>query len=120
MSTNNYYYYYLAYPITRLRITHTIPGIVSIHVTVATEETGKLVVSPEHVSALMRLFSQIEPDDSRCPIYTYCGDVSRGCVVVENVRGLDPNLQLISEYGELLTVAEIRALDGAGKEGRQR
>ena len=86
MSTNNYYYYYLAYPITRLRITHTIPGIVSIHVTVATEETGKLVVSPEHVSALMRLFSQIEPDDSRCPSLARARLIGRG---IEHARGAE-------------------------------
>lgn len=53
--------------------------------------------------------------DDHVVIHTTFGGESAGLVVSEHTRGLDPEQTVISEYGELFTVSQIRALSGAGK-----
>ena len=80
---------------------------------------GTLTVTAGMGGAVCWLFSEHNVDDDHAPMCTHWGGKNVGCVVTENVRGLDPNLQLISEYGEPMTVAEIRALAGhVRKDGR--
>ena len=51
-------------------------------------------------------------DDGDCPMRTHWGGRDRGCVVTENAKGLDPETTLVSEYGEPLTVGQIRGRAG--------
>lgn len=65
---------------------------------------------------LCLLLSKREYDDA-APITTHYGGPSVGCVVVENIRDLDPFAILVSEYGEPRTIAQIRSFAGYGKCG---
>ena len=73
---------------------------------------GMLTVTAGKGSSVCWLFSENDVDDLHAPMRTHWGGKDVGCVVTENVRGLDPNLQLISEYREPTTVGAIRALAG--------
>jgi len=58
-----------------------------------------------------------EPEDfrPRRVARTYWGGVVRGCVV-ELLSELSDDDEVVDEYGRRLTVAELRAKDGAGRE----
>lgn len=72
------------------------------------DDTGReSVVQPR----LLRLLA----DRDNAPITTRWGGTDTGCIVAENVRGLDPSLLLISDNCEVVAVANIRAVRGRGK-----
>jgi hypothetical protein len=52
--------------------------------------------------------------DSDCPMRTHWGGSAVGCVVTEN-SALDPETTLVSEYGEVLTVRQVRERAGHGR-----
>ena len=108
MSTN---YYHLREPITNLRMTPE-----GLEVSIRGQVAGLLALEPEASSGEIALmFADEQGDDSRCPMRTLWGGTAQGCIVRENTRGLDPALVLVSEYGEIFTVAQVRAFAGAGK-----
>jgi hypothetical protein len=55
----------------------------------------------------------IQADDQDAPIRTHWGGKDVGSVVTEHRRGLADDYCLVSEYGEVLTVGQIRARAGA-------
>ena len=59
-------------------------------------------------------FASKEPDD-KCPMRSYWGGSERGSVVYANENLPDDTL-LISSYGELLTVAQVKARNGARRQ----
>ena len=108
MSTS---YYYVRQPFTSVRLEE---DLVYDRVTVfeRSMNCGTLIVSRGIGSSVCWFFSEHDVDDSHAPMRTHYGGKDVGCVVTENVRGLDPRLLLISEYGKPMTVDEIRALAG--------
>jgi len=103
-------YYYLRAPFTSVRLEH-----IGEHDKVTLWENGANAGTLTLSKGVGRKFLYMmtdHVDDSQAPMRIYWGDSDKGCVVTENVRGLDPDLMLISEYGEPLRVSEIR--DRAG------
>ena len=108
MSTD---YYYLKEPVTGIEI--VIDGErAEVKVMLDGEFAGALSMPSATAAKFACGLLEIDRD---CPIVTNWGGAKAGCVVNEYVRGLDPSLQLVSEYGDVRTVAEIRALAGKGK-----
>jgi len=96
-------YYHLAEPVTGLRFADNVVGPDALLlVEIDGKLAGQLVVRPGLVPAVLRLFTD-RCDDGECPVRSVSGGLR------EQVRGLDPALQLVSENGDLLTVAELRA-----------
>src|SRR5690606_26482527 len=86
------------------------------HITVWTHggNSGTLIVAKEDAVSFARMFSD-RCDDPYAPIGSHFGGADVGMIITENVRGLDPHLQLIDEYGDVWTVEEVRAKAGKGK-----
>lgn len=76
---------------------------------------GVLYFSEKHAPTILKLFA-LREDDDKCPMRTCYGGVGQGTVVTVNDIGLGDKDVLISSNGELLTVREIRAKEGAGKD----
>ena len=111
MSTS---YYYLSDPVTSVRI---VPRgkYVLLNIWVNHGAAGSLTLLEEEAERLLRSLSDSHAGDDTCPMRTHFGGNQVGTVVTENVSDLDPGLVLISEYGEPLTVAEIRGRSGLGR-----
>ena len=109
MSTS---YYYVAEPFTSIRLeegpTHDRVTLWESH-----GNAGTLTVARGHGRQLVKRFAE-ECDDGRAPMRTHFGGRGVGCIVTENVRDLADDLVLISEYGDVLTVGEIRRCAGHG------
>ena len=103
-------YYKLRKPITSIKPTvlgeHTRVGIWANHA-----KTGELVFRNEEWKDAIWLFVEYEGDDSKVPMRTHWGG-DKGTVVTIH-ENLPDEQQLISEYGELLTVLEIKTRQGA-------
>lgn len=108
MSTS---YYRLKPPVTYLRIedqgSHN-----KISVWVSHGLSGALVVSKRETHAIVDMFT-LHEKDSQCPLRTHWAGASRGTVVTINDDTLADEICVVSEYGELLTVGEVKARDGA-------
>ncbi len=79
------------------------------------DSLGVLYFSEEHAPAILKLFA-LREDDTKCPMRTHYGGVGQGTVVTINDPNLNDADMLISSNGELLTVKEIKAKEGEGKE----
>jgi hypothetical protein len=75
----------------------------------AGESYGRLIMPRGSVYPLLDALA------TKVVIRTYFGGAARGTVVNELVDGLDPGDVVFSDEGALVTVAEVRALDGAGR-----
>ncbi len=75
---------------------------------------GVLYFSEEHAPTILKMFA-LREDDDKCPMRTHYGGVEQGTVVTINDPSLSDLDILISDNGELLTVREIKATEGAGK-----
>ena len=108
MSTS---YYYVRQPFTSV---HLEEGPVHDRVTIFEKgaNCGMLTVTAGTGSSVCWFFADHNVEDWQAPMRTHYGGKDVGCVVTENLRGLDPRLLLISEYGKPMTVGEIRALAG--------
>jgi len=108
MSTN---YYHLKLPITylelELRGTHY-----RLNIWVNHALAGMLVLREEELSGIIDCFADKEED---CPLRTTSGGTGRGIIVHVQDPSLPDDTLLISSYRELLTVREIKALDGKGE-----
>jgi len=60
----------------------------------------------------MDIFALYEEDD-RCPLRTHWGGPGCGAVVTVHDSELPDEAVVISEYGDLLTVGEVKARQGA-------
>lgn len=101
MSTS---YHRLKEPITRLRL-KTRDGRTRVSVWLDGTYAHALIVKGEFATTVVRMFAD-EQGDNECPVRTHWA--GQRVVVTENVPDLDPEMQLISDYGEIWTVAEIR------------
>jgi len=110
MSTS---YNYLRPPVTALRLVERKPHDL-LTVWESGANAGTLTLSAGTGRRIALMLAEDE-DDARCPMRTL-GGPNGAIMVVENVRGLDPGLQLISETGLPFTVAEIRAMAREGRE----
>ena len=108
MSTS---YYYFNSPITSIRLeegpAHDLITIFENHA-----NCGTLTVSKGTGRTICLMFALNDVDDFQCPIHTHWGGSKVGAVITENVNGLSDDLILISEYGEPMSVKQIRALAG--------
>ena len=107
MSTN---YYRLRPPITHLKLQREGEGF-KLFVWVNHQLSGRLILDKQDTHQVLDCFTLKEPDD-KCPLRSYRGGDERGTVVYENVL-LPGEALVISEYGELLTVAQVKARHGA-------
>ena len=108
MSTS---YYRLAPPTTHIRVEET-PGHARLTLFINHAMSGTLIVRQDEMKETVRLF-QLYEDDDQCPLRTHWGGKDRGTVVTVNDETLPEEAVVISEYGELLTVAQVKARDGA-------
>jgi len=108
MSTS---YYRLRPPITHLKLkdtgTHN-----DLYVWVDYDAAGVLTLPKEATRDLLRAFI-LDEADSECPLRTYWNGERQESVVIINDPSLPDEATVISMYGELLTVAEVKARDGA-------
>jgi len=102
MSTD---YYWLRDPFTSIRLEE---GEVHDRVTLweGGANCGTLTLRAGHGRVVCRMFA--DTDDANAPIHTHFGGADVGCVVTESASALDEPYILVSEYGQPLTVGEIR------------
>ena len=108
MSTS---YYRLKQPITYLRV-EDIGGHNKISIWVAHGLSGELIVPKEQTRYIVDCFVEYE-EDNRCPLRTHWGGKDRGSVVTIIDPTYPDEAIVVSEYGDILTVAEVKARDGA-------
>lgn len=108
MSTS---YYRLAKPVTHLNIRKT-PSHYHVGVFINHALAGELCVRAEEATSLFRLF-QLYEEDNVCPLRTWWGGPDKGAIVEINDKTLPDEAIVISEYGEPLTVGEVKARKGA-------
>ena len=110
MSTN---YYCLKSPITYL---HLEPrgDYYSLSLWVNHALSGSLMLREDDLSDVIMCFADVV-DDTQCPLRTTAGAIDRGIIVHIQDLSLPDDTLLISSHRELLTVREIKALDGKGK-----
>jgi hypothetical protein len=92
-------YYELAAPITGLRV---LPEgdkvLIDVHINY--EQAGRFVVSPKHAKALLLKFA----GDGICTLVS-----GSSGPYISGIDNLSSNTQLISEYGELVEVTDLKA-----------
>ncbi len=66
----------------------------------------------EEVKSFVGMFAEYE-EDNECPLRTHWGGKDRGAIVTVNDEEIADEAIVISEYNEILTVAEVKARDGA-------
>jgi len=110
MSTS---YYKLLHPITDLWKETTMYPVTEamtwLHFKIAGEYAGALLLPTECVRAFCRRL--YDYDDGKPPYRTYGGRLMR-INVIEN-EPLSDDMVLISEYGEIITVGEVKGRGGA-------
>jgi len=108
MSTS---YYRLKPPVTHLRLEEG-DGHDRLTIWVNHANAGTLTLRKEEMREMLDCFILHEADNE-CPLRSYWGGADRGAVVYANENDLPDEMMVISEYGELLTVAQVKARDGA-------
>ena len=107
MSTS---YYRLVEPFTSIRLREE-PGHDRATFWESGANCGTLTVSRGVGARLALLFANRE-DDHACPMRTHWGGRDQGSVVTVNDTSLADDVTLISDYGQVLTVAEVKARTG--------
>ena len=108
MSTS---YYRLRPPITHLRLEEG-EGHDKLKIWVNHGLAGELVIANREIRQFLDCFALYEADNE-CPLRSFWGGAERGAIVYANEDDLPDEMMVISEYGELLTVAQVEARDGA-------
>lgn len=109
MSTS---YYRLRPPVTHLMITENQgKGHDVLSIWINRDFAGWIEVDTKTISQLLNIFF-LYKEDNECPLRTHWGGSVRGTVVTINDDTLPGGELLMSEYGELITVAEVKARDG--------
>ena len=108
MSTS---YYRLAPPVTHIRIEERGEHC-EVYLWLNHANVGSITVRNDEKKELIRLFTLYE-DDSHCPLRTHWGGKERGAIVTINDETISNQAVVISEYGELLTVEQVKNRDGA-------
>jgi len=76
------------------------------------ELSGLLTVSKHDTRKILSMFTAYE-EDNECPLRSHWGGPERGSIVTINDPTIPDEACVISEYGELLTVREVKARSGA-------
>lgn len=105
MSTS---YYGLAEPITHLRIESSNQEHTRLGVWVYGGHAGTLTVPTQELKYFLMLFY----NDRNCLLRTHWGGKDRGAVVTV-IHDVPDETIVISERGQLLTVGQVKARDGA-------
>lgn len=107
MSTS---YYRLSDPFTSIRLEE---GVGHDRLTVWEQgaNCGTLTFSRGMGKRIARLFA-IHEEDNECPLRTHWGGKERGAIVTVNDPEIADSCTVISEYGDVLTVAQVKARDG--------
>jgi hypothetical protein len=108
MSTS---YYHIAKPISALQMRDDGANCF-LEIWIAGFYAGALTMPKEHVGSILRMMYEYT-DDFHCALRTHWGGSDRGAIVTVNDETLADEAVIISEYGELLTVAQVKARDGA-------
>ena len=103
-------YYRLKPPITHLKL-ETDGMNNRLYVFVNGGYVGKLVLNEQDTCQVLNCFA-LRESDNKCPLHSYWGGAEQGAVVCENEKLPDATI-VISEYGKLLTVAQVKARYGA-------
>ena len=109
MSTS---YYRIAKPVSALQIHDNTDKLDTIEFWIAGEYAGALTMDKHHVKSFVRKFTEYT-DDFHCPLRTHWGGRDRGAIVTVNDDEIADDDLVISEDGELLTVTQVKARDGA-------
>lgn len=105
-------YYHLQHPVTRFECHSEMgPAIVWLTVYLEGKSAGSLAIPKELIRQWMKLFIDYD-SDMNAPLRTHWGGADVGSVVTVN-ENLPDDAQVISEYGELLTVGQVKARHGA-------
>jgi len=107
MSTS---YYHLRRPVTSLHLREAEHDELSVWTDHGL--SGTLTMPKGHGKLLARMLANT---DAVPPLHVHYGGDSVGCVASESATGLDPSLILVSDCGEIVTVAEVRAMAGMGR-----
>jgi len=109
MSTS---YYCIAKPVSALRVHDNTDELGTIEFWIAGEYAGALTMNKHHVKSFVSKFTEYT-DDFNCPLHSHWGGADRGSIVTVNRRDIGDDELVISEYGELLTVGQVKARAGA-------
>ena len=97
-------------PVTSIR-PEVLGGHTHVGVWVNHAKAGMLIFRNEEWEEAIWLFV----DEDKSLMHTFFGGIEKGTVVVADVPELQPEQILISEYGEIITVADVWARAGKGK-----
>ncbi|MBC8462427.1 MAG: hypothetical protein H8D67_31025 [Deltaproteobacteria bacterium] len=106
-------YYRLRPPITYLKLEKS-KGHDKLFVWVNHQLVGRLTLDKHDTRQVIDCFTLFEPGDE-CPLRSYWGGAEKGTVVYANEISLPRGMIVISEYGELFTVAQVFARHGANR-----
>src|SRR3990170_3080808 len=70
---------------------------------------GTLTLSLGQGRRIAKYFAQTDEDGAHCPLRSYWVGGERGTVVYENGAPLPDEAIVVSEYGQVLTAAQVRA-----------
>jgi hypothetical protein len=101
-------YYELRKPFTSIRLEEG-PGHDRITLWEGHANAGTLTVTKGRGRTAVKLFVH----DLDCPIHTYWGGQECGVVVIVHDTEMPDTTTVVSEYGDAMTVAEVKALNGA-------
>ena len=107
MSTD---YYGFRKPITSIRA-EVMGGHTHVGIWVNHAKSGTLVFRNEEWKEAIWLFV----NEGETVMRTYYGGKGVGTVVVEDIEGQESDRLLVSERGEIVSVAEVRSREGGGK-----
>lgn len=115
MSTS---YYKLRGPYTHIKITESArgPEWCRIELMAEGEFAGEMILRHEEVYNVIKNFAEASYDDSQAALRTHWGGKERGAIVTVQDESLADDVTVISEYGDILTVGEVKARDGAHRQ----
>ena len=114
MSTS---YYRLKSPVTSIRVDFAEnPRCRRISIWINGERSGALIVKAAELQPLLQLFVNTDVQ----VLHTYSGGSEIGVVVTVNAIVISDDDYVISEYGELFTVRQVKARAGEGATKCQR
>lgn len=107
MSTS---YYRLTEPFTSIKMEEG-PGHDRVKLWEHGALAGELVLTKGWGKRVCLLFA-LHEEDNECPLRTHWGGQDRGAVVTVNDKAMPNEACVISEYGEPLTVQQVKERDG--------
>ena len=110
MSTN---YFRLLEPITSIRLEES-AGHDRLTVFENGANAGTLTLS-KGAGRRVALHLVLQEEDPNCPVRTYYGGAEIGLVVDVNDKEMPDCATVVSEYGDVYTMGEVKRMEGKGK-----